>query len=145
MNLEFGFWSKFFPRKRPQTKLVASWQPEKDQLVPCRLRGLKIKRQKNEQYWKKTLKRNMWEGRKRLRGIWIGMIWKRRIWHEIGFWTPCVSEKKICFEFIFYLKTIDSWHIVSEIIFVFHPFMQQRQIVDVIAVWKGVEADKLAI
>ena len=57
----------------------------------------------------------------------------------------CVSEKKICFEFIFYLKTIDSWHIVSEIIFVFHPFMQQRQIVDVIAVWKLVEADKLAI
>ena len=36
----------FSPMKRPQTKLVASWQPEKDQLVPCRLRGLKIKRQK---------------------------------------------------------------------------------------------------
>ena len=123
------FWNNFFPRKRPQTKLVASWQPEKDQLVPCRLRGLKIKRQKNEQYWETTLKRNIWEGRKRIRRILIGMVWKRRIWNEKGFWTPfmCFREKDML---RIHILSENSWLLThsfgQEIIFVFPPFMQKK-------------------
>ena len=115
MNLEFGFWSNFFPRKRPQTKLVASWQPEKDQLVPCRLRGLKNKRQKMNNIGKRRWKGIFGKADKRIRRIWNGMK-KGEFGMEkvFGLHLICISEKKICFDFIFYLKTVDSWHIVLE-------------------------------
>ena len=86
-------------------------------------------------------------GQKKAKGNldWNGMKKQNLAWKRFLDSIYVFPRKRYASNSYLTWKKIDSWHIVSEIIFVFHPFMQQRQIVDVIAVWKGVEADKLAI